>query len=43
MVNLVRAAAVAGAAAFLAGCAPRAEPVVMPAPVIQPEPSFDKF
>lgn len=36
-------ALLAGAVAILAGCAPRAEPVVVvPAP-IQPEPGFTKF
>jgi hypothetical protein len=45
MVNLIRIAALAGAAALVAGCGQRAEPVAVPqpAPIIQPEPSFNKF
>jgi hypothetical protein len=43
MVTLLKFAAVAGTVALVAGCAPRSEPVVMPAPAIQPEPGFTKF
>jgi hypothetical protein len=44
MVNVIKIAALAGAVAIIAGCAPRAQPVTAPPPpAIQPEPGFTKF
>jgi hypothetical protein len=43
MQALFKFAVLAGIAAIIAGCAPRAEPVVVAPPPVQPEPVYNKF